>query len=132
MTVWPSTLLSPSAAMRAFASAPPPGANPCSIVIGRSGQAACATYENAPLAERPATTSRLVSIMAVPPMTNDRSRAYAPSKDNYCNSLRGLRDHGMSSKNAVCLSGWNVRFGSLADIADALPHDCHHVRLVPM
>src|SRR5215213_8881456 len=64
ITGWPSTLDSPSAAMRALASAPPPGANPCNIVIGRSGHAACAACGKTLLAEKPARSARLL-IMAV-------------------------------------------------------------------
>src|SRR4051812_34957470 len=64
ITGWPSTLDSPSAAMRALASAPPPGANPCNIVIGRSGHAACAAYGTTLLAQKPARSPRLL-IMAV-------------------------------------------------------------------
>src|SRR3954466_5588176 len=80
ITGWPSTLESPSAAMRAFASAPPPGANPCNIVIGRSGHAACAAYGTTLLAEKPARSPRLL-IMAVLPSMIDGSRALERRED---------------------------------------------------
>jgi hypothetical protein len=61
------------------------------MVMGRSGQAACAMHGNALLAERPAMTPRLL-IMAVLPLMTKGSNPPALSTRATFARLRGIAD----------------------------------------